>query len=332
MGQKTVEKVSTKAKLLVHLRKSAGKSVSGSLLAKDLGISRVAVWKGMQSLIEAGYPIVTLDSGYSLEAGKADDFLYSWEFGEQESMFRYFEHLSSTMDSAREFALKQEAACVIIAGTQYAGRGRNGRSWASRQGGLFCTILERPNMTIADYCQPLMIYQIAIARMVASICGKPAWLRWPNDVYIGKRKIAGVMTELGGEADSIKWLALGIGVNVNNQLSLEKAVSCAELSGHPVSRREVLLKIIDEVQQLKQQTNSSMVYAQGNRLLADEWNAIADGKGAKAAVIDSHDRVLAKGIYSGVDPAGRCIINSENGKGTLYFNPGPVSVVFLNEK
>jgi len=320
-------KVSTKAKVLMALREKAGKPASGGALAKDLGVSRVAVWKGIQALVEAGYPIETGMSGYALEPGKADDFLYPWEFGEQEPLFHFINSTGSTMDNARKLAAQGLAAGIITAEKQSAGKGRNGNIWASRQGGLYCTILDRPGMSIADYSLPAMIFQIAVARVVGSLCGKRAQVRWPNDVYIDKRKIAGLITELEGEGDIISWLAIGIGINVNNAAPSGRAVSCAEILHTPVSRREVLLKILNEAQRLKKKAASGAAYSQGNRLLADEWNALADGIGAKVAVVDK-ERTLARGIFAGVDPAGRCIIKAEGGKGALYFNPGPVSVVF----
>ena len=334
-NKKPVSKVSTKAKLLMALREKAGEPVSGGALAQDLGVSRVAVWKGIQALSDAGYSIETTVAGYTLEPGKANDFLYPWEFGEKEPLFRFVNSTGSTMDKAREFADQGLDAGIITAERQSAGRGRNGAVWASRQGGLYCTILERPGMALADYSLPAMLYQIAIARVLSSLCGKPARLRWPNDVYIDRRKIAGLMTELEGEGDIINWLAIGIGVNVNNAAPSGRAVSCAEILGHGVFRREVLLKILNEAGRLKKRAMSGAAYSQGNRMLAAEWNALADCIGAKAAVVasahapdESKGRVLAKGIFDGIDPAGRCIIKSEDGKGALYFNPGPVSVVF----
>jgi BirA family biotin operon repressor/biotin-[acetyl-CoA-carboxylase] ligase len=339
-----VNKLSTKAKLLMVLREKAGKPVSGSALAQDIGVSRVAVWKGIQSLCESGYPIESKAPGYAMDPEKPADFLYPWEFGENEARFRYYSSTGSTMDRARDFAVQGLAAgTVIIAEKQNAGRGRNGRTWASRQGGLFCTILDRPRMGLADYCLPAMLCQIAIARVLGSVCGKAALLRWPNDVYIDNRKIAGVLTELAGEGDLVKWLATGIGINVNNQIPAGKTVSCAEITGHTLSRRDILLRIIGETERVRKHSYSGTAYAQGNRLLADEWNSMADCIGARAVVTDSgwgdlpragaaqgvKDRKLAKGIYEGIDPAGRCIIKSEHGKGSLFFNPGTVSVIFL---
>jgi BirA family biotin operon repressor/biotin-[acetyl-CoA-carboxylase] ligase len=244
------------------------------------------------------------------------------------------------MDRARELVVR-ESRLVVIAGKQSAGRGRSGRTWASGQGGLFCTVVEkfvRPEMVMADYSLPVMAFQIAVARVVSSLCGKQAKLRWPNDVYIDGRKIAGVMTELEGEGDFINWLAVGIGVNVNNSAPSPRAVSCRDIAGHQFSRRDVLLKIIDEAEKIKKQTGSGRVYSQGNRPLAAEWNSMADCFGGKAAVIGSDcgggeakDRVLARGIFNGVAPAGRCIIKPEDSKGFLFFNPGPVSIVFFSE-
>jgi BirA family biotin operon repressor/biotin-[acetyl-CoA-carboxylase] ligase len=336
--------VSTKAKLLGVLREQQGRPVNGTQLARFIGKSRVSVWKGIQTLLEAGYPVETLESGYALDPQRGDDFLYPWEFGGQEQLFRHFENTGSTMDRAREFALQGlPTGTVITAEKQSSGRGRNGRTWASRQGGLFFTILERPSLSVADYTLPSMIFQIAVARVLTVVSGKRAVLRWPNDIYIDQRKISGVITEIAGEGDLVQWLTGGIGVNVNNPAPSGKTISCAEIAGRPVSRRELLQKILDEIGRVKSECNPGAVYAQGNRLLAEKWNSLADCIGAKAAVIDSgfgeyrketalsdnKHRVLAKGIFSGVDPAGRCIIASETGKGTLYFNPGPASVIFL---
>ena len=327
--------VSTRAKLLMALREQPGKLVSGSVLARELGVSRVAVWKSIQALTNAGYPVETTGSGYALKSVKDNDFLYPWEFGEREPLFRYINSTGSTMDRAREFALQGMEEGIIIAERQSAGRGRFGRTWASRQGGLYCTILDRPGIALADYSLPVMLFQISVARALSSVCGKPARLRWPNDIYIDKRKAAGILSELEGKGDTINWISIGIGVNVNNAVSPEHAASCSAILGHPVSRREVLIRIIDEAERLKKRALSGTAYSQGNRLLADEWNSMADCIGVRVAVIDSahgageKGRILARGIFSGVDPAGRCIIKPDNGKGSLYFNPGPVSVLVI---
>ena len=243
------QKLSSKAQLLAKLREKEGALVSGSVLAKSMGISRVAVWKAVQSLVEAGYSIETKGNGYLLDPKLEKDFLYPWEFGRNETFFYHYKSTGSTMDRARELAMGGALGSSIFAAEkQSSGRGRNGRTWVSRQGGLFFSILERPRLAIADYTLLSLIMQIAVVRTVSSVCGKKAYLRWPNDVYINRQKIAGLTTEIHGEGDLIKWLCIGIGVNVNNTVPSGKATSCAEVTGHNISRKEVLVKILTEIE------------------------------------------------------------------------------------
>jgi len=331
--------LSSKAGLLKVLREKQGDPVSGSILAKELGVSRVAVWKNVQSLVEAGYSIETGERGYLLDPEKEKDFLYPWEFGEKEGLFFHYKNTGSTMDRARDLALSGAAGgAVITAEKQSAGRGRHGRTWVSRQGGLFFSILERPRLTIADYTLLSLVMQIAVAKSISTICGRQAVLRWPNDVYINSRKIAGISTEISGEGDLINWLSGGVGVNVNNPVPSGKAASCAEVTGHFISRRQILINILDEFETVKKTFTSTAAYSQGNRALAAAWNSMSDCIGAKAAVFEPEKqgepsakksgKILSRGVFQGIDPSGRCILKTE--KGTLYFNQGSVSLAFIN--
>jgi len=339
---KAARGLSSKARLLALLRGKGGAPLSGNVLAKEMGVSRVAVWKTVQALVEAGYSIETGESGYLLDPKNEKDFLYPWEFGEKENHFYHYKNTGSTMDRARELALKGLGGGIVItAEKQSAGRGRSGRTWISRQGGLFFTVLERPRLAIADYTLLSLVLQIAVVRCVSSICGKQAHLRWPNDVYINRRKIAGITTEISGEGNLINWLSGGVGVNVNNPTPSGKAASCAEITGRQHSRRVVLAKILNEIDKVKKEFDTSAAYFQGSRALAGEWNSHCDCIGAKAVIfepddkaenytIESDGRILARGVFGGIDPAGRCILKTEDGKGNLFFNQGSVSLALLN--
>jgi len=341
---KSENKHSSKAQLLALLREKKGDSSSGSVLAKELGVSRVAVWKTVQSLVEAGYSIETKESGYLLKPENEKDFLYPWEFAdsvypERESFFYHFLKTDSTMDRAHELALKGKEMAYVCADKQSAGRGRYGRTWVSRQGGLFFSILEKPKLTISDYTLFSLIMQIAVVKSISFICGKKAYLRWPNDIYINNKKIAGITTEISGEGDLISWLICGIGINVNNKAPSVKAVSCEEILGRQISRKEVLCKILEEIDNLKKNFKSNAVYSQGNSNLAKEWNSFSDCIGVKTAVfepeskddnfLEKQGKILARGIFKGIDPIGRCIIKTDDDN-ELYFNHGSVSLAFLN--
>ena len=340
--------LSSKARLLNILREKQGEPLSGTSIAKELSVSRVAVWKTVQSLNEAGYSIETGEKGYFLNPKNEKDFLYPWEFAQKENQFYHYKNTTSTMDRARETALSasnnasvSKEALIFTAEKQSAGRGRNGRTWVSRQGGLFFSILEKPNLSISNYILISLIMQIAIVRSITKICSKKAYLRWPNDIYINGKKIAGITTELSGEGNMISWLTSGIGVNVNNPPPSVKAVSCSEIIGCQISRRDVLNKILNDIETVKETFSSKAAYSQGNSALAKEWNSLTDCTGAKAVVFepvnDLHNsdnaeekqrRILARGIFQGIDPSGRCILKTD--ESSLFFNHGTVSLAFLN--
>ena len=316
--------ISTKARLLQRFRREAGTVLSGETLGGDLGISRVAVWKAVNSLRDAGYPITADEGGYRLNPGGGDDFLYPWEFGERENLFYHWEITGSTMDRARDLADRgSPGGTVISAETQTAGRGRNGRSWASSRGGLFFTLLERPNLAVADYAQLTLAVHIGLGAAIGAACGKEARLRWPNDVYVRGRKIAGILTELYGTGDRISWIALGIGVNVNNPVLPRDSVGCAALTGHPLSRRELLLGILDALAAVKKEGLNP-----GE--LSRRWNAAADGIGRTAAIVGAPGRnpeAGVRGVFRGVDGSGRGMV--QTGKGLQFLSPGTVSLRFI---
>jgi BirA family biotin operon repressor/biotin-[acetyl-CoA-carboxylase] ligase len=286
------------------------------------GISRVAVWKGIHSLVESGYPISSGADGYSLREDSEPDYLYPWEFGGDEERFRYFAETGSTMDRAREYALDGfPGGTVISAETQTSGRGRNGRRWVSGRGGLFFSVLERPRLSVVNYTLLAMAAHIALCRALGTICGQDAFLRWPNDVYIDGRKMAGLLTEVYGAGDGIQWMTIGIGVNVNNGVPKD-ASSCASVLGRPVSRRRILLSILDEFGRVKRA-------AADPGKLRDLWNYHAEGIGREVVFAEGEKdkiAVLGRGVFLGVDTAGRCMVQS--GRGVAGFTPGLGSLVY----
>lgn len=335
-GSVPEKELSTRAFILRELRKDPGAPVSGEDLAKGLGISRVAVWKGVRSLIAAGYPIESGEAGYRLPRVWKDDFLYPWEFGEREALFRYFAATGSTMDRARELAegwgagdseLSFPSGAVIAAEIQSAGKGRNGRNWASMPGGLFFTILEKPDLAVADYPLFSMAAQIGAAKSAAALCGKEARLRWPNDVYVAGKKIAGVLTELSGQGDRLRWISCGVGLNVNNRPAGTEAVSCAEIAGRPLSRREGLGVFLDEFEKPGKPGDPEEI--------CRRWNSLAQGIGSPVRVIRADHgegkdpgatEILDTGVFAGIDPQGRCVIRNERGE--TRYSPGAASLIY----
>ena len=136
----------------------------------------------------------------------------------------------------------------------------------------------------------------------------------------------------------VKWLSIGVGMNVNNTVPSGKATSSAEITGRHLSRRVILEKILEEAEKIKKSFSPRAVYSQGSHALAEKWNSYADCIGAKAVIFEPDEnneydkakqgKILSRGIFEGIDPAGRCILKTE--KGNLYFNQGSVSLAFIN--
>jgi BirA family biotin operon repressor/biotin-[acetyl-CoA-carboxylase] ligase len=309
--------ISLKAFLVQRLRENPGVFFSGQNLAAEPGVSRTAVWKAVRFLEASGYPIAGNDKGYVWKGGDGD-FLYPWEFGKHEKLFHHWVSTDSTMNRAGELAARGcPGGSVVSAGEQTAGRGRNGRKWDSGKGGLFFTLLERPSLTASEYYQAAMAAQIASAKALTRVSGKPCFLRWPNDVYSTGRKLAGILTEFLAEGDRLNWISIGIGVNVNNETGERAAVSCAELSGRVLSRREVLLAILEEWEGLK---------GSGFRDMAKRWNAASDSIGRKAETRGREGSPPVRGVFLGADPLGRGMLKTDKGE-TIKFWPGAVSFI-----
>ncbi len=320
------EAPSTKAIVLGRLRELAGEPISGERLAGDAGVSRVAVWKAAEALREAGYAVSADSAGYRLDPAAPDDFLYPWEFPGREGRFRHWTETGSTMDRASELADRGSGTgTVAVAERQSAGRGRVGRSWDSDDGGLFFTLVLGGGQAIQRYARTGMAVQIAVARAVAATVGAEARLRWPNDVYVRGRKVAGILTELRGEADRVRWICAGVGINVNNAPRPERATSCAAIVGRPLSRRRLLAAILNELE------GPDRIGAEDASLVA-AWNALAEGRGAAAVVTEaSHgdeERGLPRdrGRFRGVDGYGRAVL--ETNDGAIELEAGTASLTF----
>jgi BirA family biotin operon repressor/biotin-[acetyl-CoA-carboxylase] ligase len=322
--------LSARAFILEELRGEAGGVVSGEALGKRLGVSRVAVWKQVKALAAAGYPVEEAGRGYRLRETGAGDFLFPWEFGGREGFFRHWESTDSTMDRAAELAGRgAPGGTVITAEVQTAGRGRNGRNWVSRRGGLFFTLLERPGLPAAEYPFLALKIHLALGRALRAFCGGELCLRWPNDVYAGGRKIAGFLTEFYAAGDRISWLAAGVGINVNNRPPPGTGASCAELLGRPLSRRELLLRFLEELRLLAGLSGGE---------LPRRWNREAGGIGREVLVLGGgegaaegrHPAVRGRGAFLGVDAAGRGLVREEGRRGTAAYSPAEASFRFVN--
>jgi BirA family biotin operon repressor/biotin-[acetyl-CoA-carboxylase] ligase len=240
--------VSIRTKLIHRFDGPAGRLISGEALARDLGVSRTAVWKQVKALKEAGLPIEgTGRQGYRLKAPVDNTLIQchpdAW------TIPHYFLNTPSTQTLAKAGgAAGLPEGHLWIAETQAKGRGRLDRAWESTYGGLWFSLLMRPGLPASKVPPITLLAGLSLSNTVQKICGINAQLKWPNDVVIGKRKIAGILTEMSGQLDRTEWVVIGVGLNVHNTLSqgLEaRAATLYGLTGKVWPRAHLLKAFLD---------------------------------------------------------------------------------------
>jgi BirA family biotin operon repressor/biotin-[acetyl-CoA-carboxylase] ligase len=234
-----------KGRILNILRGERG-VVSGERISSLLGISRVSIWKHIHKLQEAGYDIRSTPAGYQIVG--YPDALYPWEFPEWEKLIHYYDETSSTMDIARELARKGcPSFTVVIAGVQTKGRGRLKRNWQSDEGGLYFTVVIRPDIPIIMSSRVNFMASTVLSKILRDLFGIECKVKWPNDILVGGKKIAGMLSEMEAEADFISFINIGIGINVNNEPFFKEPMSTSlkKLLGRNVPRREILHNFLE---------------------------------------------------------------------------------------
>lgn len=219
-------------KLLSFIQNSP---MSGEAIASRLGISRVAVWKTIQSLKTQGFAVSVTPEGYVC----ADEY-YDFEHihGYQ---IRYFYETSSTMDELCD--LTDTRPLLVIAEKQSQGRGQKDRIWLSDKGGLYCTV------TVTRKFPAALVYR-AVFAMKLAVCmaledeNIRAKVKWPNDVLVDDRKIAGVIANYRVLSGMIQNFSIGCGINLNNGLLPEGALSIQKLTGKKTDRTAFLQRLL----------------------------------------------------------------------------------------
>lgn len=209
-----------KEQVLDFLRRAQDEYVSGAELARQLGVSRTAIWKAMEQLRSQGYLIASVtNKGYRLSA--RSDVLSAAGVERHLKNHTLSVRVVDTVDSTNA-AMKRMAAegapqgSVLIANEQSAGRGRMGRSFFSPPGtGIYMSLLLRPRTDAQRATLVTASAAVAVAEGIEQLAGEPAQIKWVNDVLFHGRKVCGILTEASMDFESgmIDYVVLGIGVN-----------------------------------------------------------------------------------------------------------------------
>lgn len=249
--------MSQRKKTVIDILRDNRDYVSGEAMSDVLGISRNAVHKHVKSLRKRGYRIVGVSRrGYRLEDEPSRLSMAHVTTRTEKTMFghsfRYHDEIESTNVEAKALALRgAPEGTVVVAEAQTAGRGRLGRRWTSPAGkGLLFSVILRPPLPMSEAHLLTLVAAAAAAEAIEKHVAAPVAIKWPNDLFIGDRKVGGILMEVAGEQDEVDWVVLGIGLNVNTEFSelpvalRRTATSLKMVNGETVDRSEVLAGLL----------------------------------------------------------------------------------------
>ena len=301
--------------------------MSGQDLSDVLKISRVAVWKHIKKIQTLGYKIESKQKlGYRL----IDDTekLLPWEITRDlktkliGKRVYYFEEIDSTQNFAQNIAAdKKENGTIIIAEKQTSGRGRLDRKWTSPKGGIWFSLIIHPKFDVSSSTLIPILSAVALSKSIKSVLGIETEVKWPNDITMNGKKVAGVLVDASFQTNSIDYLILGIGINFDiDAKKLEKRLTKTpnfygidSLRGKedktPPKKllKEFLLQFEKNLFQLDKGEKSKII---------KEWTKRAAGIGKKITINTSNGKI--SGISQGIDNDGALKIKTRNEIKKIY--------------
>lgn len=319
--------------LLQRLLEASPDHVSGVSLAKEVGLSRVSVWKHLEGLQKEGFKFEAIrNKGYRIlqEPPFVHPALlraYMKLKGKGVPSIFYFETIDSTNSEAlRMLADGSEAPFLVLAKTQSEGRGRLGRKWAATDtGNAYMTYGFRPDVP-ASQMQSFTIW------MGASLChflndlGYPIGIKWPNDFVHDGKKLGGMLTEAQLDTDCMRSLALGIGININTNFNLipedfrDRVTSLAQVNGKKLSMNAFVAAFVRAC------FDAYETYMSGEykELLHDYWKCYDVLRGKAVALIQRDKRIA--GRVEGIDEQGHLLLMDEKSGTISSFYSGDVTI------
>lgn len=320
-----------KRKVLTLLRERGG-HVSGQEICDNLGVSRTAVWKAINSLKEEGYRIEAVQNkGYRLVG--APDVLTAAEIGSllksrwAGSKLEAHERLAfSTNLRAKQWAdAGAPHGALVVADVQEGGKGRRGRSWATPPPGaaIAMSLVLRPKFSPQKASMLTLLAALAVRDGVRRGAGLSPEIKWPNDLVLGGKKICGILTEMILEEEYIQYVVVGIGINVNQagfpEEMRENATSLCLEAGRTFSRAELTARTAEAFEQYYEK----FLETEDLSALREDYNGSLAGQNGPV-------RVLAPsggwdGISLGIDESGSLLVRDQGGT-IRTVNAGEVSV------
>jgi BirA family biotin operon repressor/biotin-[acetyl-CoA-carboxylase] ligase len=239
---------------------------------------------------------------------------------------RYFESVASTNTVARQLAIDGAGeGTAVIAEAQSQGRGRLGRTWASPPyRNLYLSLILRPPLPIAAAPQVGLVAGLAVAETACEWAGAAA-IKWPNDVLVRGRKAAGILTEMEAADGRVRFVVLGIGVNLNSLPEdfppdlRDKAIGLCTAAGAPVDRARFTARLLLQLEQ-----RYDFFLRQGFAVIRPLWEGFSCLTGRRVQIEGGEEPCT--GVVSGLDGDGALRLRQPGGKETRVV-AGNVTVI-----
>ena len=303
-------------KILSLLKSHKSEYLSGQDLSDVLKISRVAIWKHIKKIRSLGYKIESRQqSGYKLI--DIPDLLLPWEITENlKTKFigkraYYFDSIDSTQDFALKIASQDnENGTIIISKKQTGGKGRMKRKWFSPVGGIWMSIIIHPDFDISNTTLVPIATSLALCMAVEKTIKIRPKLKWPNDITIKGKKVAGILVDTSIESNRIESLVLGVGINFKiKQEKLKKIIvnspnyyGATTLVKKNESALHLVQQFLYELEVIFQWINSGLT-----KKIIYEWTKRSSTIGKNISIIN--DRKIVTGKATKIDNDGALIIS-----------------------
>jgi BirA family transcriptional regulator, biotin operon repressor / biotin---[acetyl-CoA-carboxylase] ligase len=307
------------ASLLTLLAENATIVISGARIAREIGVSRSMVWQWVKRLREMGVRVKGHPGkGYFLE--KVPDILTPDMLRQplKGNLFgKRIYHFFKT-DSTNRIALElghagEPEGAVVLAEEQTAGKGRAGRSWQSDRGvGIYVTLLLRPRLAPVQAPLLTMMAGLSAHSAIQAQTGLTPDLKWPNDLLLGGKKVGGILTEMHAEPAQVRFVIVGIGLNVNQEeFPGELGTTATSLrieTGRQQSRLEVLVRLLREFE-----SDYNRFLREGPAGVTQKFEAVSSYAQGKRVRVTSGTQSYA-GITAGLGPEGLLQVKREDGQ------------------
>ncbi|MBD5146716.1 MAG: biotin--[acetyl-CoA-carboxylase] ligase [Ruminococcus sp.] len=306
-----------KDKVLTVLEENKGKSVSGSEIARSVGMTRSAVWKAVKTLREEGYSICAVTNrGYCLS--EESDFLSEQSIvpnlrtqalGRKIDVFK-------TIDSTNNFAksLAQLGAVhgtTVVSEVQTQGKGRMGRDFYSPMGmGVYMSVILRPKLSVEHSLLITSCAAVAVAEAVEKVAGIDCKIKWVNDIYASGKKLCGILTEASVDVEQggLEYAIVGMGINVQNvtfpKNLADIATSVRMEADKPVSRSVLAAEILNCLEERLETIK--------DKSFLDEYRRRSNVIGNRIEV--THNDISEEMDCIGIDEIGRLLVRLDSGE------------------